>query len=86
MEITKKKIKLATIYRPLNNFFLNPVMEYLRMKYICPNQIPKGRMSMREIINKARLKITGIYGRMILSKTFTNRQLLNFALEEPAGV
>jgi hypothetical protein len=41
---------------------------------------------MREIINKARLKITGIYGRMILSKTFTNRQLLNFALEEPAGV
>ena len=22
------------------------------MKYICPNQIPKGRMGMREIINK----------------------------------
>ena len=30
MEITKKKIKLATIYRPLNNYFLNPFMEYLR--------------------------------------------------------
>jgi len=27
MEITKKKIALATIYRPLNNFFLNPFME-----------------------------------------------------------
>ena len=27
-------------------------MEYLRMKYICPNQIPKGRAGMREIINK----------------------------------
>ena len=26
MEITKKKIKLATIYRPLNNYFLNPFM------------------------------------------------------------
>ena len=32
MEITKKKINLATIYRPLNNFFLNPFMEYLRKK------------------------------------------------------
>ena len=30
MEITKHKIKLATIYRPLNNYFLNPIMEYLR--------------------------------------------------------
>ena len=27
-------------------------MEYLRMKYICPNQIPKGRKGMREIITK----------------------------------
>ena len=27
-------------------------MEYLRMKYICPTQIPKGRMGMREIINR----------------------------------
>ena len=52
MELDKFGIKCATIYRPLNNFFLNPVMEYLRMKYICPNQIPKGRMGMREIIGK----------------------------------
>ena len=29
MEITKKDIKLATIY-DLNNYFLNPLMEYLR--------------------------------------------------------
>ena len=42
MEITKKNINLATIYRPLNNFFLNPLMEYLRKKYICENQIKKG--------------------------------------------
>ena len=52
MELDKFGIKCAAIYRPLNNFFLNPVMEYLRMKYICPNQIPKGRMGMREIIGK----------------------------------
>jgi len=54
MELDKFGIKLAAIYRPLNNFFLNPVMEYLRMKYICPNQIPKGRAGMRQIIKKVR--------------------------------
>ena len=27
-------------------------MEYLRIKYICPYQIPKGRIGMREMINK----------------------------------
>ena len=54
MELDKFGIKCAAIYRPLNNFFLNPIMEYLRMKYICPNQIPKGRIGMREIINKVK--------------------------------
>ncbi len=42
IEISKKKINLATIYRPLNNLFINPFMEYLRKKYICKNQIKKG--------------------------------------------
>ena len=50
MEITKRKINLATIYRPLNNIFLNPFMEYLRKKYICKNQIKKGRRGIKEII------------------------------------
>lgn len=50
MEITKKNINLATIYRPLNNFFLNPFMEYLRKKYVCKNQIKKGRKGVRETI------------------------------------
>ena len=54
MELEKLNVKVAAIYRPLNNFFLNPVMEYLRIKYICPNQIPKGRSGMREVINKVR--------------------------------
>ena len=54
MELDKFGIKCAAIYRPLNNFFLNPLMEYLRMKYICPNQIPKGRMGMREIVGKVK--------------------------------
>jgi len=51
MELDKFGIKCAAIYRPLNNFFLNPIMEYFRLKYVCPNQIRKGRMGMREIIN-----------------------------------
>ena len=50
MEITKKNIKLATIYRPLNNIFLNPFMEYLRKKYICKNQIKKGINGVRDAI------------------------------------
>ena len=54
MELDKSGIKTAAIYRPLNNFFLNPLMEYLRMKYICPTQIPKGRMGMREIVGRIR--------------------------------
>jgi len=52
MELNKFGIKLAAIYRPLNNFFLNPLMEYLRIKYICPIQIPKGVSGSREIIKK----------------------------------
>ena len=48
MEITKRKINLATIYRPLNNFFINPFMEYLRKKYICKNQIKKGLVGVKE--------------------------------------
>ena len=54
MELDKFGIKCAAIYRQLNNFFLNPLMEYLRMKYVCPNQIPKGRIGMREIISKVK--------------------------------
>ena len=56
MEITKKKINLATIYRPLNNFFLNPFMEYLRKKYVCKNQIKKGIKGVRKVIEYVRKK------------------------------
>ncbi len=50
MEITKKDIPLATIYRPLNNFFLNPFMEYLRKQYICKNQIEKGQKGVKKVV------------------------------------
>ena len=51
MEIVKKGVNLATIYRPLNNFFLNPFMEYLRRKHVCKNQIKKGVIGTRKVFN-----------------------------------
>ena len=51
MELTKRNVKLATIYRPLNNFFLNPFMEYLRKKYVCQNQIKKGLAGVKNSIH-----------------------------------
>ena len=51
MELEKKGLHLAAIYRPLNNFFLNPFMVYLRKKYICKKQIKKGLVGTRETIN-----------------------------------
>ena len=56
MEIVKKNIPLATIYRPLNNFFLNPFMEYLRKKYVCQNQIKKGLFGVKETIGYLKRK------------------------------
>ena len=56
MEIVKKNIPLATIYRPLNNFFLNPFMEYLRNKYVCQNQIKKGLFGVKETIGYLKRK------------------------------
>ena len=50
MELTKTNVKLATIYRPLNNIFLNPFMEYLRKKFICKNQIKKGLNGVKECL------------------------------------
>jgi KDO2-lipid IV(A) lauroyltransferase len=51
MELTKRNVKLATIYRPLNNIFLNPFMEYVRKKYVCSNQIKKGLAGVKNAIN-----------------------------------
>ncbi len=48
MELIRAKAKLATIYRPLNNMFLNPFMEYLRKSFVCENQIKKGLNGVKE--------------------------------------
>ena len=50
MQIEKSGINVAAIYRPLNNIFLNIIMERLRKKYICQKQIKKGRSGTRELL------------------------------------
>ena len=50
MEIEKSGVNLAAIYRPLNNIFLNVLMERIRKKYICKKQIKKGTGGVRELL------------------------------------
>ena len=50
MHIEKSGIDLAAIYRPLNNKFLNPIMEHIRKKYICSKQIKKGILGTKELL------------------------------------
>ena len=50
MEIEKSGIDVAAIYRPLNNIFLNTIMEKIRKEYICKYQIKKGISGAREIM------------------------------------
>ena len=50
MHLEKTGIKLSAIYRPLNNIFLNIIMENIRKKYICKNQIKKGIGGIKKII------------------------------------
>ena len=50
MHIEKTGIDLAAVYRPLNNKFLNPIMEQIRKKYICKKQIKKGISGTKELL------------------------------------
>ena len=50
MEIEKGGINLAAIYRPLNNIYLNKVMENIRKKFICKKQVKKGKSGVREML------------------------------------
>ena len=54
MHIEKSGVDLAAIYRPLNNGFLNPLMENIRKKYICRKQIKKGISGTKEILKHFR--------------------------------
>ena len=50
MHLEKTGIDLAAIYRPLNNKYLNNVMENIRKKYICKKQIKKGISGTKDLL------------------------------------
>ena len=51
MIIEREGIELGAVYRPLNNKFLNVIMEYIRKKYICKYQIKKGLRGVKEALS-----------------------------------
>ena len=51
MHLEKSGINLAAVYRPLNNKFLNFIMEKIRKKYICKNQIKKGISGTKQLLS-----------------------------------
>ena len=51
MHIDKSGINLAAIYRPLNNKFLNFIMEKIRKKYICNKQVKKGMSGTKRLLS-----------------------------------
>lgn len=55
MHIEKSGIDLTAIYRPLNNIFLNPIMEKIRENYICQKQIKKGISGTKKILKNFKL-------------------------------
>ena len=79
--LEKSGIDLAAIYRPLNNKFLNPLMEKIRFQYICKKQIKKGISGTKEILKHFRngtsiaLMIDQRVSEGIKSKFFNNLAL-----------
>ena len=61
MTIEKNNFEICALYRPLNNIFLNPIMKYLRTKYLCSDQIPKSipgksKVGTRQLLNRIKNK------------------------------
>ena len=79
MSLEKEGINLAAIYRPLNNYLMNIIMEYLRKKYICKNQIKKGRSSVRDLLT---LFKNGSSIALMIDQRVSEGLKLNFFQEE----
>ena len=81
MHLEKSGIKLSAIYRPLNNIFLNVMMERIRKKYICKHQIKKGIGGLKQLIHLKKknfstaLMIDQRVSEGILSNFFNNEAL-----------
>ena len=75
MQIEKSGIKLSAIYRPLNNIFLNQIMEGIRKKHICKNQIKKGIGGLKKLIT---LKKNNFSTAMMIDQRVSEGILSNF--------
>ena len=51
MHLDSSGINIVAVYRPLNNKFLNFVMEKIRKNYICKNQIKKGIAGTKQLLS-----------------------------------
>lgn len=84
MHIEKSGIKLAAIYRPLNNIFLNKIMERIRKKYICKYQIKKGVGGMKKLIRLKKLKYsTALMIDQRVSQGIKSNSLIKMHLQLP---
>ena len=75
MQIDKLDLKIGAIYRPLNNIFLNKIMERIRKKYICKNQIKKGIGGLKKLIT---LKKNNFSTALMIDQRVTEGILSNF--------
>jgi len=79
MQIEKIGIKIAAIYRPLNNIFLNFIMENIRTKYICKKQIKKGIGGLKDLL---KLNKEGYSTALMIDQRVTQGSRLNFFNEK----
>ena len=79
MHLEKSNINLSTIYRPLNNIFLNGIMERIRTKYICKNQIKKGIGGLKKLI---KLKKNNFSTALMIDQRVSEGILSNFFNED----
>ena len=75
MAIEKAGVSLSAIYRPLNNKMVNSIMEPLRKKYICKNQIKKGINGVRESLKFFK---QGVSIAIMIDQRVTEGEKINF--------
>ena len=75
MQIEKIGIKVAAIYRPLNNLYLNSIMEKIRRKYICKYQLKKGVGGLKDLI---KLNKEGFSTALMIDQRVSQGIKLNF--------
>ena len=80
MQIEKAGVDCAAIYRPLNNPYLNSIMEKIRIRDVCKNQIKKGRAGTRQII---RFMSKGTSIALMIDQRVREGEKINF-FENPA--